>query len=126
MEGLFTGKTFEEEIPELDDLGGYFGMHFPDFVWVDGVLYSYYIKGKDGKSTVGLATSTDRFILRIRAWLSTPTPPSTASWPHLRGCGMRTGVFYVTYEALPETDDGANIALATSTDGVHFDKKASF
>lgn len=123
LEGLFTGKTFEEEIPELDDLGGYFGMHFPDFVWVDGVLYSYYINGKDGKSTVGLATSTDGVHFEDKGVVIDADAPFDRLMAAFAGVWYEDGVFYVTYEALPETDDGANIALATSTDGVHFDKK---
>ena len=69
IEGLFNGMTYEEELPQYDGLGGWFGMHFADFVWVDDVLYSYYIRGENGKSCIGLATSPTPYILKTRALL---------------------------------------------------------
>ena len=123
IEGLFNGMTYEEELPQYDGLGGWFGMHFADFVWVDDVLYSYYIRGENGKSCIGLATSTDAIHFEDKGLVINADSSFDLLMASFAGVWYEDGVFYVTYEALPESDDGANIALATSTDGIHFEKK---
>ena len=122
IEGLFNGMTYEEELPQYDGLGGWFGMHFADFVWVGDTLYSYYIRGEGGKSCIGLATSTDGINFEDKGLVINADSSFDLLMASFAGVWYEDGVFYVTYEALPETDDGANIALATSTDGIHFDK----
>ncbi len=123
IEGLFNGMTYEEELPQYDGLGGWFGMHFADFVWVDDVLYSYYIRGENGKSCIGLATSTDAIHFEDKGLVINADSSFDLLMASFAGVWYEDGVFYVTYEALPESDDGANIALATSNDGIHFEKK---
>ncbi len=151
LEGIFTGCTVEEEDPERREVGfedkngngivddaGDVKMHFPDFVTVDGVTYAYYIKWDDNngsygindegkpieRSCIGLATTTDGINfdhkgLVIAAEADTGYDGYMASFP---GVWYEDGIWYVAYECNQEGNNG-DVALATSTDGIHFEKK---
>ena len=151
LEGIFTGCTVEEEDPERREVGfedkngngivddaGDVKMHFPDFVTVDGVTYAYYIKWDDNngaygindegkpieRSCIGLATTTDGINfdhkgLVIAAESDTGYDGYMASFP---GVWYEDGIWYVAYECNQEGNNG-DVALATSTDGIHFEKK---
>lgn len=151
LEGIFTGCTVEEEDPERREVGfedkngngivddaGDVKMHFPDFVTVDGVTYAYYIKWDDNngaygindegkpieRSCIGLATTTDGINfdhkgLVIAAESETGYDGYMASFP---GVWYEDGIWYVAYECNQEGNNG-DVALATSTDGIHFEKK---
>ena len=151
LEGIFTGDTIEVEDPDRREVGfedkngnglvddaGDVKMHFPDFVTVDGVTYAYYIKWDDNngaygindegkpieRSCIGLATTTDGINfdhkgLVIAAEADTGYDGYMASFP---GVWYEDGIWYVAYECNQAGDNG-DVALATSTDGIHFDKK---
>ena len=144
LEGIFDGTTLEIEDPARDHAGyvdlnqngtiddaGDIKMHFPDFVTVDGVIYAYFIQWNDHngdweneKSCVGLATSTDGIHFESKGVVIYPDEATgydgyMASFP---GVWYEDGVWYVAYECNQDGNNG-DIALATSTNGIDFEKK---
>ncbi len=125
LAGLFDGTVGEYMMD--DGLGAAFAMHFPDMVWVGDTIYAYYISspaGSNGCPCIGLATSKDGVTFeKVNDAVIVAGPESydirMASFP---GVWYEDGVFYVAYESTPSSG-AANIALATSTDGVNFTKQ---
>lgn len=125
LAGLFDGTV--AEVMMDDGLGGSFAMHFPDMVWVGDTIYAYYISypaSSHGCPCIGLATSKDGVIFdKVSDAVIVAGPEAydvrMASFP---GVWYEGGVFYVVYESTPHSG-AANIALATSTDGIHFTKQ---
>lgn len=109
-------------------LGDAFGMHFISPVVVNGVYFTYYIKGApDGRMAVGLAKSTDGINFTDQGVVltggSVAAPDSRyASFP---GVWYENGTFYMVFEAVGDGTKGldGDIGLATSTDGVNFTKQ---
>ena len=151
LEGIFDGRTIEVEDPERQEVGfedkngngivddaGDVKMHFPDFVTVDGVTYSYYIKWDDNggaygyndegkpieRAGIGLATTTDGINFDHKGLVIAPESATgydgyMASFP---GVWYEDGTWYVAYECNQAGDNG-DVALAVSKDGIHFEKK---
>ena len=125
LDGIFTGKT--AEALDAEGIGADFHMHFMDFLEIDGEIWAYYIKGNaDGKMATGLAKSTDGLDFVDCGLVLEPTP---GGWDNemtsFAGVWHEDGVFYLTYEGSgrePAQCNGA-IGLATSTDGLHFEKQ---
>ncbi len=122
LEGIFNGKSFEAEQPDMDGMGSNFGMHFPEFLWVGDTLYSYYIRWANGKCGIGLATSDDCIHFEDKGMIIYPSEEYDMGMSSFAGAWYDNGVFYLTYESQPE-EGNADIALATSTDGEHFEKQ---
>ncbi len=125
LAGLFDGTVTETVDYSLAGAG--FSMHFPDMVWVNDTIYAYYIsypQSTGGKAAIGLAVSYDGEIFaEVNNAVICPGKDDwdfrMASFP---GVWYEDGTFYVVYESSPRKG-GANIALATSTDGKKFTKQ---
>lgn len=125
LAGLFNGTVTETVDNEL--IGAGFSMHFPDMVWVDDTIYAYYIsypQSTEGKPAIGLAVSYDGEIFAevSRSVICPGTEDYDFRMASFPGVWYEDGIFYVVYEASPRKG-GANIALATSTDGKNFTKQ---
>jgi len=128
LDGLFTGKT-TEKIAKTG-IGASFGFHFPDMVYVDGEYWGYYIcyRTDSGKGGVGLATSTDGFNWTDKGCVIQPGEDYDMNGAYFAGAWRDTdGKFYLVYECKggENTEYGTleNIALATSDDGIVWEKQ---
>lgn len=128
LDGLFTGKT--TETITATGIGGNFGFHFPDIIYVNGEYWGYYITyaTATGKGGVGLATSTDGINWTDKGCVLQPDQDYDCNGAYFAGVWLDTdGTFYLTYECKggENTTYGTleNIALATSTDGVNWTKE---
>ncbi len=128
LDGLFTGKT--TETITTTGIGKGFGFHFPDMVFVNGEYWAYYItyKTDTGKGGVGLATSTDGVNWTDKGCVIQPTEDFDCNGAYFAGVWLDTdGTFYLAYECKGASDyitgELENVALATSTDGIHWDKE---
>lgn len=120
--GLFEGKTvFVKD--KSEELGKDLGMHFTDFIQIGNEYWCYYIESMEGeKSAVGLAVTTDGTVFTKRATVLLPSEngwdSKFASFP---GIWYDNGIFYLAYEGAG--DSAGAIGLATSKDGINFEKK---
>lgn len=124
LDGLFTGKTTEQRMEK--EIGGAIHMHFPDFLKVGDEIWAYYIgAGSTGKMSTRLAVSTDGVNFEDRGVVVEPTPGAwDSNMSSFAGVWLDDGVYYLVYEG--SSEDGSNrgaVGLATSTDGIHFEKQ---
>ena len=127
LDGLFTGKTVETIA--VDNIGGSFAFHFPDIIYVNGEYWAYYIcyATNTGNGGVGLATSTDGINWDNKGCVIQPDEDWDCNGTYFAGVWLDDdGTFYCTYEC--KGKDGTkygmfeNIALATSKDGINWEK----
>lgn len=128
LEGLFTGNT--QETMAMKDMGASFKMHFPDIVYVNGQYWAYYIcyKTDSGKGGVGLAISDDGVNWTDKGCVLQPGEDYDCNGAYFAGVWLDDdGTFYLTYECKggEETEYGTleNVALATSRDGINWEKE---
>ena len=124
LSGLFEGTVTEKIVDS--SVGAAFAMHFPDMIWLNGKIYAYYISypaGYEGRPCIGVATSDDGVsFTKVTDTAIVAGPESyDARMASFAGAWNDGGTVYVVYESTPQ-NGGADIALATSTDGVHFTK----
>lgn len=96
-------------------------------VWFNGKIYAYYISypaGYEGRPCIGVAVSSDgtNFTRVTDSAIVAGPEEYDYQMASFAGAWNDNGTIYVVYEAKPKSG-GANIALATSTDGVHFTKQ---
>lgn len=125
LSGLFDGTVTEKIVDS--SVGVAFAMHFPDMIWLNGRIYAYYISypaGYEGRPCIGVATSTDGVsFTKVTDTAIVAGPESyDARMASFAGAWNDGGTVYVVYESTPQ-NGGADIALATSTDGIHFTKQ---
>lgn len=123
LEGLFTGET--TEVLTDTRIGGSFNMHFPDFVQVGDEIWAYYIGASSkGQMATRLAVSTDGVNFTNKGVVLEPS--ASAAWDDkmtaFAGVWYEDGIFYLAYEGSGTGCNGA-VGLATSTDGIHFEKQ---
>ncbi len=105
-------------------IGKDLGMHFADFLVIEDEIWAYYIEWIDGEAGVGLATSTDGVKFTKKATVLRPSEDGEdwddkmASFP---GIWYEDGTYYLVYEGSGADNRGA-VGLATSKDGVNFEK----
>lgn len=123
--GLFdrNKKVFARDLKE--NLAPQTQMHFTDFLTVGDEIWCYYIQPLgNGASGVGLAVSTDGIKFEKRANVLVPSKSGWdsrfASFP---GIWYDNGVYYLAYEGAGGADSPGAVGLATSTDGINFEKK---
>ncbi len=105
-------------------VGKSFRMHFADFVVVDGVIRAYYIASDaQGRAVTGLAESTDGKNFTDKGIVIGCDTSYDSGYAAFAGVLYRDGVTYLAYECLGDEGGGQDIALATSTDGYHFEKQ---
>ncbi|MBE5768701.1 MAG: hypothetical protein E7333_03810 [Clostridiales bacterium] len=128
LNGLFTGETKEEIVRQ--GIGGEFGFHFPDMLWWEGKYWAYYItyNTPTGKGGVGLATSENGLDWEDQGCVIPPDADWDMNGAYFAGVWHDTdGTFYCAYECKggEDTEYGVleNIALAVSSDGVHWEKE---
>lgn len=128
LDGLFTGKTTQTIIK--DGIGQSFAMHFPDILFKDGTYYAYYIcyATHSGKGGVGLATSTDGVKWVDQGCVIQPDADYDRNGAYFAGVWLDTdGTYYLVYESKGDAASAygtrENIALATSQDGVNWQKE---
>ncbi len=128
LDGLFTGKS-REMIVDLN-IGSDFGFHFPDMLYVDGEYWGYYITyaTETGKGGVGLAISSDGKNWDNKGCVIQPDRDWDRNGAYFAGVWRDTdGKIYLVYECKGDenTKYGTleNIALATSDDGVNWEKE---
>ncbi len=128
LDGLFTGDTVETM--QMKDMGKDFKMHFPDMIYNNGEYWAYYItyKTETGKGGVGLATSVDGKNWTDRGCVLQPSEDYDCNGAYFAGVWLDDdGTFYLAYECKggEETEYGTleNVALATSSDGINWDKE---
>ncbi len=128
LDGLFTGKS-REMIVDLE-IGSDFGFHFPDILYVDGEYWGYYITyaTETKKGGVGLAVSTDGKNWDNKGCVIQPDQDWDGNGAYFAGVWRDTdGTFYLVYECKGRENSRygtlENIALATSADGIHWEKE---
>ncbi|WP_256079933.1 hypothetical protein [Massilia sp. YIM B04103] len=108
-------------------LGANFNMHFIEPLWVNGQLYTYYIKWVDGHAGIALATSSDGINFSDQGMVLTigSTGSFDNTYASFPGVWYENGTFYLVYEGAGEGARGTagDIGLATSTDGRNFTKQ---
>ena len=81
--------------------------------------------GSTGKMSTRLAVSTDGVNFKDRGVVLEPTPGEwDSNMTSFAGIWLDDGVYYLVYEG--SSEDGTNrgaVGLATSTDGIHFEKQ---
>lgn len=118
LEDLFNGKAKEERSYSLAPNVG--GMHFTDSVWVKNICYTYYISGGADGSGISRAESVDGISFYAEKKVLSPVESYEKNYATFPGVWYENGTYYLVYEcAYP---GGADIALATSTDGINFTK----
>jgi len=124
--GLFEGKRVEcADI--ASGIGADEHMHFADFLTIGGVIWAYYIRweehGGQTKGCVGLAQSEDGVHFTDFGGV---IHASEHGWDSrmaaFAGAWYEGGKFYVAYEGAGGDKYPGDIGLATSSDGVHFEK----
>ena len=124
--GLFEGKQVTcADVTE--GIGQAENMHFADFLTVDGTIWAYYIRWEEHngqvKGCVGLARSADGINFTDCGGV---IHASESGWDSrmatFAGAWYEDGTFYVTYEGAGDDRHPGDIGLATSSDGVHFEK----
>ncbi|MBQ9416932.1 MAG: hypothetical protein IJU20_08875 [Clostridia bacterium] len=123
LDALFETEPTVKEVNETRVCREIPNLHFPDFVYVDGVLYAYYIKWVDGKGTTALATSTDGVHFSDKGVVIPSDRDYDDVYACFAGVWYEDGVFYLVYECCGTNNPSQDIALATSTDGYTFEKK---
>ena len=127
LEGIFNGKTIET-IKEKD-IGKTFNMHFPDMAYVNGKIYAYYItyNTKTGKGGVGLAISSDGINFENKGCVIEPDQDYDKNGAYFAGVWIDNGIYYLVYESKGAENSSygtlENVALATSSDGINWNKK---
>ena len=128
LNGLFTGDT--TETLAMQDMGASFKMHFPDIIYVNGQYWAYYIcyKTISGKGGVGLAISDDGVNWEDMGCVLQPGADYDCEGAYFAGVWLDDdGTFYLTYECKggANTEYGTleNVALATSRDGIVWEKE---
>lgn len=107
-------------------IGSSLGMHFADFIVVNDVIWAYYIEWIDGEAGVALATSEDGVNFTK---VETVLRPSEDDWDNqmasFPGIWYEDGTYYLVYEGTgaPDKDNRGAVGLATSKDGIHFEKQ---
>ncbi len=116
----------EKEVVERAPVacGKSFNMHFADFVVVDGTIRAYYIDNDSkGRLVTGLAESTDGRNFTDKGTVIGCDTSYDSGYAAFAGIAYVDGVYYLAYECLGDEGGGQDVALATSTDGVNFEKK---
>lgn len=126
----YSGSRFAApvELGQAQAVGaGIEQFHFPHMVEKDGAYYAYFIDHTGGsQNDVGLATSTDGVNFEYQGKVLTKGESgfdaAQASFPAVQ-YDSETGLWYMLYEAKADHDDINSVCLATSTDGVTWEKK---
>jgi predicted GH43/DUF377 family glycosyl hydrolase len=100
-------------------------MIFMDFLntQIGGQYYVYYIDTQGGEMGTGLATSTDGVNFNDQGYVIHANQSYDSTYAAFAGSWYDNGTYYLTYEASPGINGGADVALATSTDGRNFTKQ---
>lgn len=122
LDGLFTGQT--TEVLTDTRIGGSFNMHFPDFLKVGDEIWAYYIGASSkGQMATRLAVSTDGVNFTNKGVVLEPSEDGwDSTMTSFAGIWYEDGIFYLAYEGSGTGCNGA-VGLATSTDGIHFEKQ---
>ncbi len=125
----FNGTHFSQDVglSSAQRVGGdIFQFHFGHIVEKDGVYYSYFIDHSKGSlNDVGLATSTDGVNWDYQGKVlskGAEYDAKQASFPDV-AYDKDTRTWYMVYEGKADHDDINSVCLATSSDGVHWNKQ---
>ena len=127
LDGLFNNKA--QEVIVNKGIGKEFNMHFPDMAYINGKIYAYYItyNTKTGKGGIGLAISSDGINFENKGCVIEPSKDYDKNGAYFAGVWIDKGTFYLTYESKGDENSSygtlENIALATSSDGINWNKK---
>lgn len=124
LAGLFEGKNVQYTM-KATSIGGSLNMHFADFLQVGDQIWAYYIKwekhGEQEKGCIALAKSDDGIKFTD---CGTVLHASDKGWDSrmatFPGVWYEDGTYYLVYEGAG--DNNGAIGLATSKDGVNFEK----
>lgn len=122
--GLFEGKNVQYTMKSTS-IGGKLNMHFADFLQVGDQIWAYYIKwekhGEQKKGCIALAKSDDGIQFTD---CGTVLHASDSGWDSrmatFPGIWYEDSTYYLVYEGAG--DNNGAIGLATSKDGVNFEK----
>lgn len=126
----YGGDYFNQEVslsPAQTVGGDIFQFHFPHIIEKDGTYYAYFIDHSQGSiNDVGLATSRDGVDWSYRGKVVTKGDQGIdareASFPAVQ-YDSDTGKWYMLYEATADQNDLNTVCLATSDDGLSWEKQ---
>lgn len=126
----YGGGYFNQDLslsPAQTVGGNVFQFHFPHIIEKDGTYYAYFIDHSGGsQNDVGLATSSDGLNWSYQGKVlekgGQGSDARQASFPAVQ-YDRDTGKWYMLYEAVADQEDLNTVSLATSDDGLNWEKQ---